>query len=249
MIDRVYRTVQSVLNKEQRGYLTPEEFNNLAQQAQNEIFELYFHDFNYFLNAKKGGRSGSTYADLPMHYKERINKLSMTGSATPITIEVDGEPVFADGFTLPTDLYRLTNVIYNGRNIEEEDFAKLQYAELSPLAKATEKRPVFTRLTNNLKVYPSTIESGITVNYIRTPKTPKWTYINVNGVAVFNGLIAVEGTATHALDYQDFELHEGDEHEIVIKILSYAGIIIREPDVVQAVSNLSQKETQDEFRI
>ena len=240
MIDRVYRTVQNILNKEQRGYMTPEEFNHLAFLAQNEIFELYFHDFNFFENAKKAKRTTSEYGNLAKQFKERINKLSANGSAQPITITVDDEPVFADGFTLPEDLYRLTNVIYNGVNIEEEDFDKLQYAELSPLAKATETRPVYTRLSNNLKVYPSTIESGVTVNYIRKPKAPKWTYATVLGTAVLN---------ESASDYQDFETHPGDEHEIVIKILSYAGILIREPEVVNAISAISQKETQDEFRI
>ena len=46
-IDRVYQTVQKILNKEQRGYLPPVEFNLFANQAQNEIFEGYFSSRNY----------------------------------------------------------------------------------------------------------------------------------------------------------------------------------------------------------
>ena len=40
-VDIVYKTVLSILNKEQRGYLTPYEFNNIATQVQLEIFEEY----------------------------------------------------------------------------------------------------------------------------------------------------------------------------------------------------------------
>ena len=38
-VNTVYTTVLSILNKEQRGYLTPFEFNNLGRQVQLEIFE------------------------------------------------------------------------------------------------------------------------------------------------------------------------------------------------------------------
>ena len=44
-VDTVYQRVLAIANKEQRGYITPQEFNLLANQAQIEIFESYFYDF------------------------------------------------------------------------------------------------------------------------------------------------------------------------------------------------------------
>ena len=41
-IDTVYQRVLAALNKEQRGYITPQEFNLFANQAQLDIFEQYF---------------------------------------------------------------------------------------------------------------------------------------------------------------------------------------------------------------
>ena len=41
-ITDVYQRVLVVLNKENRGYVTRDEFSSLAQQAQLEIFESYF---------------------------------------------------------------------------------------------------------------------------------------------------------------------------------------------------------------
>ena len=38
-VDTVYQRVLAILNKEQRGYITPQEFNLFANQAQMEIFE------------------------------------------------------------------------------------------------------------------------------------------------------------------------------------------------------------------
>ena len=45
-VNTVYNTVLSILNKEQRGYITPDEFNKLATQVQLDIFENYFEDMN-----------------------------------------------------------------------------------------------------------------------------------------------------------------------------------------------------------
>ena len=42
-INRVYQKVLALANKEQRGYITPQEFNLFADKAQLEIFEGYFH--------------------------------------------------------------------------------------------------------------------------------------------------------------------------------------------------------------
>ena len=42
-VDDVYQKVLAIANKEQRGYITPQEFNLLANQAQMSIFESYFY--------------------------------------------------------------------------------------------------------------------------------------------------------------------------------------------------------------
>ena len=45
-IDTIYQRVLAIANKEQRGYITPQEFNLFADQAQMEIFEQYFYDLD-----------------------------------------------------------------------------------------------------------------------------------------------------------------------------------------------------------
>tara|TARA_R110000824_G_scaffold115478_1_gene266601 strand:- start:26152 stop:27105 length:954 start_codon:yes stop_codon:yes gene_type:complete len=43
-VDTVYQRVLALANKEQRGYITPQEFNLLSNQAQISIFESYFYN-------------------------------------------------------------------------------------------------------------------------------------------------------------------------------------------------------------
>ena len=47
-INNVYQKVLALANKEQRGYITPQEFNLFADQVQMEILEQYFYDVNQF---------------------------------------------------------------------------------------------------------------------------------------------------------------------------------------------------------
>ena len=45
-VDKVYRVVLAIINKEQRGYLTPDQFNRLGLQAQLDLLEKSFYDYN-----------------------------------------------------------------------------------------------------------------------------------------------------------------------------------------------------------
>ena len=87
--------------------------------------------------------------------------------------------------------------------------------------------PAYTQEGVYLYVYPdSTYALGqLLLQYIRYPKDPKWTYVSIgSGEPVFD---------QSQPDYQDFELPIDDETALVIKILQYAGLSIRENEVVQ----------------
>ena len=60
-VDRIYQRVLTLANKEQRGYITPQEFNLFANQAQMDIFEQYFYDQDQFM---KMPGNDSTHGDM-----------------------------------------------------------------------------------------------------------------------------------------------------------------------------------------
>ena len=65
MINSVRQTVLSILNKNNYGYVSPSDFNLFAKQAQLDIFEDYFYQYNYQINKEKNARqSGTGYADI-----------------------------------------------------------------------------------------------------------------------------------------------------------------------------------------
>ena len=157
-IDTVYQRVLSVANKEQRGYVTPQEFNLFANQAQMDIFEQYFYDLNQFSRLKG---NNTEYADMVTILEEKINIFKKLNQAVTIINE------FGDG-TLPSDVYRLgtlsrlalTNVEGSVQAIielvTENDYIKFNR---SPLAKPTIKRPIYTRTSSTgVKIRPSSAD-------------------------------------------------------------------------------------------
>ena len=87
MINAVRNTVLAVLNKNNYGYISPQDFNLYAKQAQMEMFEEYFSSYNKVINAENARMSGTDYADIRKTLSEVIegflmkNNLSNGGGA------------------------------------------------------------------------------------------------------------------------------------------------------------------------
>ncbi|GAF73556.1 unnamed protein product [marine sediment metagenome] len=77
MINSVRNTVFSVLNKNNYGYISPQDFNLFAKQAQLEIFEDYFTDYNTSINKENARMSGTEYADMTKGIEESIDTFSV----------------------------------------------------------------------------------------------------------------------------------------------------------------------------
>ena len=73
-IDAVYQKVLALANKEQRGYITPQEFNLFANQAQLEILNQYFYDINQF--GRIPGNS-TEYSDMLSVIQEKLSELEV----------------------------------------------------------------------------------------------------------------------------------------------------------------------------
>jgi hypothetical protein len=229
MINSVRNTVLSVINKNNYGYISPSDFNLFAKQAQLDIFEDYFYKFNYQVNKENARQSGTGLADIRKQYDEVIS----TFSTNATLVNAGG-----NSYTVPSDYYLLNVIQYNpnGTEIEKIAESKIRNLTASTLMAPTAAFPLYVHRGNVLDVYPTTITgvSDVDAFYIRHPKDPKWTYFTLSG-----GEPVFDETA---LDYQDFELPDADEPTLVMKILQYAGISIREGDVYQAANAEDQQE-------
>jgi hypothetical protein len=237
-VNTVYQTVLMILNKEQRGYMTPTEFNTVATQVQLEIFEKYFDDLNQQLRIPQ---ADTDYADRQENIDEKLAIFKTFGDAIYTT--VGGLSYFvlptSDTYGDVVSFYRLGNVLYNDEKVVQRlDRHEFYYANQSRLTKPSTINPAYLYENQKLFVKPTTITNKIKVDYIRKPSNIVWGFTPGDvGQYVWNDTIY---SLINPTGSTNFEIHESEQTEVILKILLYSGIIIRDPEIVQTAAALVQ---------
>jgi len=221
MINSVRNTVLAIINKNNYGYISPSDFNLFAKQAQLDLFDEYFVNYNQQINEENARVSGTGYADIKKGYEEVIDSFSVTATLAQNAANV---------FTLPADYYIINKVLcFSGGQLKGEaervSQSKITLLNSSLLTSPSVTYPAYTLEGNLITVLPVTFNGAtdITSQYIRYPLDPKWTFTTIaGGSPIFDQSQA---------DFQDFELPIDDANDLVAKILQYAGISIREGDI------------------
>ena len=311
-VDQVYKTVLLIINKEQRGYLTPSEFNKLATQVQLDIVDTYFETINqqsrgpqneteysnrlktaqesldtfkeigpctftpatastqafFSTPAASGGASGAqviaTQNTILSYPLTSITQAQVETSNVVVTLEspigspgvpyldynITGGALLLTNGVIPTgsqirivlypeNFYKLGTVLYNGdKAVEPVQRNELALLNLSSITKPSEYYPVYVYNNNKIIIHPQTINSNIEATYIRKPNDVIWNFNTstpVNGYYVWDPNTSV-----------DFELNKTEQTNVILQILLYAGIVIKDNTIVQAASAEIQKEEQNE---
>ena len=230
-IDTVYQRVLAVANKEQRGYITPQEYNLLANQAQMQIFESYFFNKDRREKLDVAKDDVATETDLTELISKKLSPFTTIENLTSGTypIIVGGNQVFQTGkiwfnnrvcrYIHPTEV---TRIISSTRHI------------------AGGRDPFYTDSPNSgedIVVYDAaegnTLSSGVTVECIVRPTPVAWAYVVVQEKALYNSQLST-----------DFLLHISEEDTLVNKVLELAGITINKIDLTQIGSSRDQMEIQ-----
>jgi hypothetical protein len=340
MINEVRNAVLAFLNKNNYGYITPQDFNLYAKQAQLDVFEDMFYQYNYQINKENARQSGTGYADIKKGLEEvidifsqevilisspptigttnvtnlyslpadyylinRINyrpnyitdfytsitsgtpnafRLNMTGTDTTSSVSpgdlvvninslVAGDTqayayvmskLSAQQLSISKDIF--TAVIPNGFGIWKNNYVvEIERVHQNRLAQLLSSNltapsfdfPVYVNNGNVINIYPVTTTQPVqtiqtvpapsnnygplvTCQYIRYPRDPKWTYLNITGgEPVFDQSQA---------DYQDFELPDDSFADLIVRILQYAGVGIREIDVANFATTQITTNNQEE---
>ena len=315
--------------------MTPDEFNKIGSQVQRQIFEAYFEDLNQQLRIPQ---SDMDYASRVAITDEKIAEFKTTQAVT-----------HANGvFDLPTELYRLGSATYTATNSNPVEIQRTTRGDyyninMSPLTAPSESFPVYLYEDNKIKVYPTSITSGVDVQFLKKPSEIRWGFYTgslgqyINDPTVFgpdlintgdgtlntsantigitandtttpvslslaagnittsgNGtglVISVEVTSNDfnisvvtagtgflandtitipqaslpglsanivitlsATDFNsgstygttNFELHNSERTEVILKILLYSGIVIRDPSIIQVAAQKIQQEEVNE---
>jgi hypothetical protein len=247
MINSVRNTVLSVINKNNYGYITPADFNLYAKQAQMELYEEYYSTYNKIVNMENARMSGTDYADMEQPIAETLESFLVTSN-------LDNDAAnrwFAPSVnTTGSEAYMILRVDClnsTGARVataEKVSNARIMMLSDSNLTGPSLTYPAYTYDSNGtastIVLYPDVISDtnnyDIRCTYFTFPRDPKWTYITLgDGEPMFDQSQA---------DYQDFDLPLEDEYKLVVKILQYAGVSIREQEV--AAYAIGQEQSQQQ---
>ncbi len=246
-INTVYTTVLYILNKEQRGYIPPAEFNSLAVQVQQEIFESYFPDGNQLNRVNQNNTQNDT--EFFNMFKDNAYKLYPFEEETSFTYNVANTGWIYGG---SRPLYRIGEIIstYNTTNPQYDSVtqvsSKKEYTEVSKskLTSPTNQYPL-AYITNAvvtagsspqvlLKISPK--PDVVKANCVVNPTNPNWAFtVGTLGQYIYNS-----GTST------DFQLDISEQTNLIIGVLKYAGVIVRDPEVIQVAMQDAAKVEQNE---
>ena len=246
-VNTVYQTVLLILNKEQRGYMTPQEFNSVAAQVQLQIFEQYFEDLNQQLRVPQ---ADVDYADRQMNIDEKLSIFKTSATLSYISNYYSIPQTITDSLGQVVEFYRLGLVTYTnpfGKVCEVERVNRTDFynAQSSPFLSATDEFPVYLYEGEKLYVTPNNINTSnvISIDFVRKPVNPLWGFtVGNRGQYVYNSE-QYDPTANPPAGSIDFELHQSEQTNLILRVLAYAGVIIKDPQIIQVAS---QQIAQDE---
>jgi hypothetical protein len=158
---------------------------------------------------------------------------------TPANLYRLGTIVYENTVTSKS-LYPTPNTVVNTTTLVEAE--RINYNEYlminqSEYLKPTNSRPVFVASTDGYKVYGAAGEliTGVTCNYIKNPTEAVWGYQIVYGEALYDATTSV-----------DFELHDSEETELVVKILEFAGLVVKDIQMYQIADGMEMQTVQQE---
>jgi len=218
-INTVYQKVLALANKEQRGYITPQEFNLFANQAQLEIVEQYFYDIAQFSRLHE---NDTDYSDMVHLIETKMNLLEAKSGTT-----IDS------GTAMTNDVFRLGKVMSNGYECQRITHAELSLMDRSNLCYPSSVNPVYYQ--EGKKIYHSGGNEYHHYHYIKKPKIVSWGYVVINKSAMYD-----PGTTV------DFEISPMEETELVYRILTLSGIAIKRTELAQFGAGSLQQKTQQE---
>ena len=223
-VNRVYSALKDLVNKDQRGFVTPAVFNSFASVAQMNIFNKLFDDAalnKRIRNAQSdAGRDKSRVkqANEDLSYFSKLSTISLTTGV--------GDK--------PSDLARVISIITTdatAKNVEiVYDEEKIDYILRSTLSAPSTSFPI-ALVSSDVQVFPTSIAS-VKMRYYKQPEglnvttgarvaiQPKFGYTVVAGKEVYSAANSV-----------DFELPEHYFAEIVVEIAKLIGVNLRDQDV------------------
>lgn len=245
-VNVVYNTLRDLVNKDQQGFVTVDEFNRFAQVAQLRIFNRLFDSLK---DGSRLERAGFGQGRDKSKFKQITEDLS-TFAKTEKNIDREGGV-----FARPGDFARLISISTHGGSLlgrttrtpiqicyDEEKIERILSSTLNaptksyPVALVSGDIEVFPESINKIQMRYYKIPQGIAANGGARSSSPPTFGVDA-GTEVFNSANSV-----------DFELPEHYTMELVNEIASLIGVNLRDSEVANyAEAEQVQRKNEQSF--
>lgn len=238
-VNTVYQLVMRRAAKEENGFISPQDFNVLARNAQQKEFQRILSEYRKFLANKQRyltywkGNYDSLESIMDDLLPLRRNNVTLTSSS--------GNNIFQ----YPDDYAYYIDLEYDGKNVTIIDSQDKAFYTNSFDSSPTASHPVAVRDYNSITLLPSSITADVGITYYKIPQgtttagapsttQPTWAYTTVASKSIYD--------ATNSID---FELPKQLEYRLATQILQDVGIEIREAELFKMAQAEDVKEKQD----
>ncbi len=239
MLDKLYKTVQGVLNKDQLGDLRPLHFNLFIHKAGIEIWNDLLLALKTNVRKQNWHLDGKDFANIAEHHQQLLEYFSEVEDVVGTAVEAGPpSPPPPLKFTLPSDLIFVEDVFANNIRVDKVSYATYQDLQANMYAKPAVSQPICTKIGKSLRVSPSTI-TEIDLHYLRLPKVPKWTFTEFQGKPMFDSTIS---------DYQDIDMPENLFDKLTSRVTEMASQHLRDLPIMQSANAEQAQDVQAESK-
>lgn len=233
-VNVVYNTLKDLVNKDQQGFVTVDEFNRFAQVAQIRIYNRLFDTLK---SGSRLARTSFAQGRDKSKYKQIEEDLAIFAKSSNVT---KASGVFAR----PDDFSRLISISTAGdlllgnttRTIVElcYDEEKIERILSSTLNAPTESFPV-ALISGDIEVFPESIQE-VKLRYYKIPQSFDAT---TGARSSSPPTYGVTGTSEQfvAANSNDFELPEHYTMELVVELAGLIGVNLRDRNITDFSTN------------
>lgn len=209
-VNDIYQPVVSLAQKAQHGTVRVADFNRYATMASQDLFNERLGSDRDFYKLGKG--MAKTSAGMDKQVDQSLRVFYVPDASVAVTGGLA---------TIPADMEFIDKIVYAGTPIKWVPNNKFEPYQKSTIDVPTVDYPIYTDLNTQIKVSPSSM-TPVLFSYYKTPANIVWNYTLVSGRPVFNPTGST-----------NFEWISTEKNQLIMRILGYIGITIRESELVQ----------------
>ena len=222
-INEMYQICQYAINKSQNGYLTPSQFNLLANQAQISFQDYLLGEFQQYQYGRPQARVNySQNSDT----RQRLTPFIFSATLNPDTNGLVNYP----SEYLQTDSI-VTENYDRIRFVQQDSLYSFLKSEIDPIS----TNPIYLLYDAGYKFYPNTPYNGVNlsnvkVTYVMNAPAMLWAYtLDVNNRPVYDPIASIQPL-----------WYDIDKLELVARILKLVGVSLQDGQVEQYANQVTQ---------